>query len=419
MSRQIHLWAFLQGIGYCPSGWRHEQAQPENVFSMDYYTRVARLAESGCLDAIVFGDQIQSRGAGGHTPERLAMPTLDPIALLGAMSAVTDHIGLVATVSTTYFEPAEVAERFATLDRISGGRAGWNIVTSAHPATAWNFGEDEMPEKSLRYARASEFVKAACGLWDHAESGEPIRFCGDHVTVDTALPGGALPQGRPVLVQAGQSDDGRRFAAETAQAIFCPAASLEAGIDFRNDMHRRIAEAGRNPQHTRVMPGLAFMLGDTEEAALAKDAHIRELADEALCIEYLGESVGFWLTGYDPAGPIPLDDILKGTELVPADMQRALEKPAASGIPLGEFARQFALTPRGHNVFRGTPEQLADHMIHWIDAGAADGFTLQPAFMPTELELFVAEVVPILQKRGRLRSEYRGRTLRDTMGIPA
>jgi len=419
MTKQVHLWAFLQGIGYCPSGWRLETAQPENVFSMEYYARVAQMAEAGCLDAIVFGDQIQSRGANGHTPERLAMPTLDPIVLLGAMAAVTENIGLVATVSTTFFEPAEVAERFATLDRISGGRAGWNIVTSAHPATAWNFGMDEMPDKDFRYARAAEFVKAACLLWDSAAGGESVTFHGEHITMDAALPGGALPQGRPVLVQAGQSPVGRAFAADTAQAIFCPAATLEAGIDFRSDMHRRITDAGRNPLHTRVMPGLAFMLADTEEAALAKDAHIRELADEALCIEYLGESVGFWLTGYDPAGKIPLDDILKGTELVPADMERALRGPADSGIPLGEFARQYVLTPRGHNVFRGTPEQLADHMVHWVDAGACDGFTLQPAYMPTELEIFLEQVVPILQKKGRLRTEYPGSSLRETMGIPA
>lgn len=419
MTKQVHLWAFLQGIGYCPSGWRHKDAQPENVFSMDYYTRVAQLAEKGCMDAIVFGDQIQSRGANGHTPERLAMPTLDPIVLLGAMGAVTDHIGLVATVSTTYFEPNEVAERFATLDRISGGRAGWNIVTSAHPATAWNFGQDEMPEKSLRYARAAEFVEAACQLWDSAASGNPVSFSGDQITMNASLPGGALPQGRPVLVQAGQSPVGRAFAADTAQAIFCPAATLEAGIEFRNDMHKRIAEAGRDPAQTRVMPGLAFMLGDTEEAAMTKDAEIRELADEELCIEYLGESLGFWLAGRDPRGPIPLDDIVKGTELVPEDVARMLKGPVESGISLGEFARGFVLTPRGHNVFRGTPEQLADHMEHWLDAGACDGFTLQPAFMPTELELFVDHVVPILQKRGRLRTAYPGSTLRETMGIAA
>ncbi len=420
MTKPVHLWAFLQGIGYCPSGWRHEDALPDQVHSLDYYKRVAQLAESGCMDAIVFGDQIQSRGANGKTPERLAMPTLDPIALLNAMGAVTKHIGLVATVSTTYFEPNEVAERFATMDRITGGRAGWNIVTSAHPATAWNFGQDEMPEKTTRYARAAEFVKAACALWDSAgKGGETIRFKGEHLSMEASLPGPALPQGRPVLVQAGQSPAGREFAADTAQAIFCPAATIEAGIDFRNDMHRRIAAAGRDPEQTRVMPGLAFMLGDTEEAAIAKDQHIRDLADEALCIEYLGESLGFWLAGYDASKPIPLDDILAGTELVKEDVARVLTGPAESGISLGEFASNYVLTPRGHNVFRGTPEQLAEHMATWLDAGACDGFTLQPAFMPTELELFVEHVVPLLQKAGRLRTEYPGSSLRETMGITA
>ncbi len=420
MSRQVHLWAFLQGIGYCPSGWRHPDAQPKNILSMDYYRKVAQLAERGCLDAIVFGDQIQSRGANERTPERLAMPTLDPIVLLAAMGAVTDHIGLVATVSTTFFEPEEVAERFATLDRITSGRAGWNIVTTAHPASAWNFGHDQMPEKSLRYARAAEFVEAACQLWDvTGKDDASIRFDGAHISMDASLAGPALPQGRPVLVQAGQSPVGREFAADTAQAIFCPAPTIEAGQEFRNDMHERIAKAGRDPEQTRIMPGLAFMLGDTEEAAIAKDAQIRELADEKLCIEYLGESLGFWLVDHDPSKPIPLDDILAGTEMVPEDIARALTKPAESGISLGEFARNYVLTPRGHNVFRGTPEQLADHMIKWIDAGACDGFTLQPAFMPSELELFVDQVVPILQKAGRLRTEYPGSTLRETMGIAA
>ncbi|MEO9599415.1 NtaA/DmoA family FMN-dependent monooxygenase [Parasphingorhabdus sp.] len=422
MTKQIHLWAFLQGIGHYPSGWRHADAQPEDVFSMDYYKSVGQLAERGRFDSIVFGDQLQSRGANGHTPERVAIPTLDPIALLAAMGAVTDHIGLVATVSTTYFEPQAVAERFATLDRVTGGRAGWNIVTTAHPASAWNFGQDEMPEKSSRYARAHEFVDAACELWDSADADRkatPVQYRGKHIRMDAAMPGPVLPQGRPILVQAGQSPDGRAFAAATAEAIFCPAPTKEDGIAFRNDMHERIAAAGRDPEAVKIMPGLSFILADSEEEAIAKDEAILDLADEALCIEYLGESIGFWLGGHDPKEPIPFDDILAGTEFPVADITRMLEKPAASGIALGEFASNHVRTPRGHTVFRGTPQQLADRMIDWIDSGACDGFTLQPAYMPGELEIFVDQVVPLLQKAGRLRLEYPGPTLRDTMGIAA
>lgn len=395
--RQIHLWAFLQGIGHYPSGWRHDGASPADVFTMDYYRRIGQLVERGRFDAIVFGDQLQSRGAGGRTPERLAIPTLDPVTLLTAIAAVTDHVGLVATVSTTYNTPDMLAERFGTMDRISGGRAGWNIVTTAHPATAPNFGETSLPDKAERYANAAATVAEATALWRASA-----------VTI---------PQGRPVFVQAGQSGDGREFAARTAEAIFCPAATIADGIAFRDDMRSRISAAGRDPDGVRIMPGLSFILAASEEEARAKDAALLDLADEALCIEYLSESLAFDLTGYDPDGPIPLEDILSGTLFPREDIARGITKPAEAGVTLGAFAAQYVRTPRGHNVFRGTPEQMADMMIEWIDAGACDGFTLQPAYMPGELELFVDQVVPILQERGRLRRDYPGTTLRATLGL--
>jgi alkanesulfonate monooxygenase SsuD/methylene tetrahydromethanopterin reductase-like flavin-dependent oxidoreductase (luciferase family) len=314
MPKPIHLWAFLQGIGHYPSGWRHEDADPRGVFTMDYYRKVAQTAERGCFDAIVFGDQLQSRGAGGRTPERLAMPTLDPMSLLSAMASVTQHVGLVATVSTTYNTPEMLAERFGALDRISGGRAGWNIVTTAHPDTAPNFGEKELPEKSLRYRLAAQTVAEASERW-------------------TALNAkhGPSPQLRPVYVQAGQSNDGRDFAARTAEAIFCPAATIEDGIAFRSDLRRRIAEAGRDPDGVKIMPGLSFMLADTPEEAIARDEALLALADEALCIEYLSGSLGFDITGYPADGPIPAEAIVAGTILPAADIARALEKPVAQG----------------------------------------------------------------------------------------
>lgn len=400
MGRQIHLWAFLQGIGHYPSGWRHPGASPADVFTMDYYRRVGQLAERGRFDAIVFGDQLQSRGAGGHTPERLAMPTLDPVTLLTAIAAVTDHVGLVATVSTTYNTPEMLAERFGTMDRITGGRAGWNIVTTAHPATAPNFGERDLPPKAERYVNAAETVAQATALWRAANA-----------------QGTPSPQGRPVFVQAGQSGDGRAFAARTAEAIFCPAATIEDGKAFRDDMRARIAAEGRDPDSVRIMPGLSFILAPSEEEAAVKDAALLDLADEALCIEYLSESLAFDLTAYDPAGPIPLADILAGTLFPPEDIARGITKPAEDGVPLGVFAARYVRTPRGHNVFRGTPQQMAEMMIRWIDAGACDGFTLQPAYMPGELAIFVDEVVPILQARGRLRLDYPGTTLRETLGL--
>ncbi|MPS68314.1 MAG: LLM class flavin-dependent oxidoreductase [Novosphingobium sp.] len=402
MDKQIHLWAFLQGIGFFPSGWMHERANPAGVFSMDYYARVAKLAEQGMFDAIVFGDQLQSRGAGGRTPERMAMPTLDPVSLLTAMAAVTKHVGLVATVSTTYNTPEMLAERFGTMERISGGRAGWNIVTTAHPDTAPNFGEDDLPPKDERYRHAKEVVAKACELWAAMDREGPL-----------------LPQGRPVLVQAGQSPDGRDFAARTAEAIFCPAANIEAGVDFRSDLRTRIAAVGRDPDGVRIMPGLSCVLGGTEEEARANHLAILDLADDALAIEYLSESLGCDLTAFDPAGAIPVDTILDRTILPKADIARAITPAQEKGTPLGDFAANFMRHPRGHNVFLGTPEQMADLMIAWRDAGACDGFTLQPSYMPGGLEDFVEQVVPLLQQRGRLRTEYPGSTLRETLGLPA
>jgi alkanesulfonate monooxygenase SsuD/methylene tetrahydromethanopterin reductase-like flavin-dependent oxidoreductase (luciferase family) len=320
MPKPIHLWAFLQGIGHYPSGWRHADATPRDVFSMDYYRKVGAMVERGCFDAIVFGDQLQSRGAGGRTPERLAMPTLDPISLLTAIASVTRHIGLVATVSTTYNTPGALAERFWTMDRITGGRAGWNIVTTAHPDTAPNFGETELPDKSLRYQMAADTLEQVSAMWRDMNAAR-----------------GDTPQLRPVFVQAGQSNDGRAFAARTAEAIFCPAATIEDGIVFRSDLRRRVAEAGRDPDGVRIMPGLSFILADTQEQAIAKDEALLALADEALCIEYLSESLGFDLTSYDPAGPIPGEAILAGTIMPRADIARALDKPVEQGVPLGLF----------------------------------------------------------------------------------
>lgn len=402
MTKQIHLWAFLQGIGFFPTGWRHERARPEGVFAMDYYARVAKMAEAACFDAIVFGDQLQSRGAGGRTPAHLPMPTLDPVSLLMAMAAVTERIGLVATVSTTYNTPEMLAERFAAMERISAGRAGWNIVTTAHPDTAPNFGEAELPPKDQRYRHAVDVVAKACELW---------------AAMDKAGP--ALPQGRPVLVQAGQSPEGRDFAARTAEAIFCPAASIDAGIDFRNDMRNRIAGVGRNPDGVRVMPGLSCVLGGTEEEARANHAAILDLGDVALAMEYLAESLCCDLSEFDPAGAIPVDAILDRTALPKADIARAVQPAADKGTPLGDFAANFMRHPRGHNVFIGTGEQMADMMVEWRDSGACDGFTLQPSYMPGGLEDFAEQVVPVLQKRGRLRTAYPGTTLRETLGLSA
>jgi alkanesulfonate monooxygenase SsuD/methylene tetrahydromethanopterin reductase-like flavin-dependent oxidoreductase (luciferase family) len=421
--RQLHLWAFLQGIGHYPGGWRYRGARPEAVFDADYYAALGRLTERGRFDAIVFGDQLHGRDAAGRAPSRLAAPTLDPFTLLSLIAGATRRIGLVATVSTTYNEPLVVAEKFATLDVLSRGRAGWNIVTTAHPASPWNFGEEVLPEKSLRYARADEFVEVASAFWAAArpggEANGDIAHQGRWFAVKGALSTPRPPQGRPVLVQAGQSSDGRDFAARTAEAIFCPASRFEDGKAYRDDMRARLPRFGRDPDDVKIMPGLSFVLASTEAEAIAKDKDLLDLATPDLCIEYLGESIGFDLTRHDPEGPIPLTAILATCEF-PADyVRQVLARPVEQGLGLAAFASSYARTPRGHQTFRGTPEQLADMMQHWLEEGACDGFTLQPAYMPGELELFVDEVTPLLQRRGVLRTDYEHATLRGHLGLGA
>ena len=416
--RPVHLWAFLQGIGFFPGGWRHPDATPRAVFTRDYYQKIAKLSESACLDAIVYGDQLQGRDAGGRTPGRLPAPTLDPFTLLAAMADVTNNIGLVATVSTTFAEPAEVAAKFAALNYVSNGRAGWNIVTTVVPASAANFGESELLEKSLRYKRAAAFLETAEQFWKSA-AGElvPATTKNDWFDVASSLPMPTAAQGRPVLVQAGQSPDGRDFAAASAEAIFCPAPSIQDGRDYRNDLRQRAAEKDRNPDDLLIMPGLAFVLGDTEQQAKEKYQYLLELADPEMCVEYLSEALGYDLLQHNMQETFPLDTICATCEF-PAGLVRAMLTPAVEKEQsIAEFASQYAQKPRGHAIFVGTPEQMADRLIHWIDEGACDGFTLQPGFMPTELELFCESVVPILQERGRFRKQYGGSTLRSNMEL--
>lgn len=414
---RVHLWAFLQGIGFFPGGWRHPKAAPDRVFRREYYEHLARMVDGACFDAIVFGDQLQGRDAAGRTPGRLAAPTLDPFTLLAAMGGVTEHVGLVATVSTTYAEPSEVAAKFAALNYLTDGRAGWNIVTTAHPNSPWNFGEEELLDKSLRYQRAASFVDAAQHSWAAADGVRDGGFKDRWFDFAAPLPVPASPNRRPVLVQAGQSEDGRDFAARYAEAIFCPAPTLEVGRAYRDDMRSRAAAHGRDRDSLIIMPGLAYVLADSEQEARDKHALLLELADEQLCVEYLSESIGYDLTQHPSDGPIPLDTICQACEFPPAMVRAMLTPSVEAGKTIAEHCREYATKPRGHAIFVGTPEQMADHIESWVDAGGCDGFTLQPGFMPEELELFCAKVVPLLQRRGVLRQRYQGKTLRDHLNL--
>jgi alkanesulfonate monooxygenase SsuD/methylene tetrahydromethanopterin reductase-like flavin-dependent oxidoreductase (luciferase family) len=338
--------------------------------------------------------------------------------LLSAIAAVTERVGLVGTVSTTFSEPYALAEMLATLDHLSGGRTGWNIVTTAHPIAAWNFSSRALMEKSQRYDRAEEFVDLACAFWDSgAEAAPAVDHYGKWFQAAGRLNVPRPIQGRPVLVQAGQSEDGREFAARVAEAIFCPARTRDDGRKYRDDIRARMPKYGRNPDHVTIMPGLGFVLAPTEAEAARKHAQLLELAYDGVAIDYLSESIGFDLSVFPADRPAPLDDILAACEFPQADVRRALGPGIEQGLSIAEIAKRAARTPKGHQTFSGTPEQMADHMALWIESGACDGFTLQPAYLPGELEIFIDEVVPLLQKRGLLRIDYEGPTLRDHLGL--
>ena len=416
--KQIHLWAFLQGIGYYPGAWRYPDAQPASVFDLDFYVRLGRKIEQGRFDAIVFGDQLQGRDRAGTTPGHLAAPTLDPMTLLSVIAGVTERVGLVGTISTTFNEPYALAEMLATLDHLSGGRAGWNIVTTAHPAAAWNFSSDKLMEKSLRYDRAEEFVDLACAFWDSGVGGSPaVDHSGTWFQSKGRLTVPSPIQGRPVLVQAGQSEDGREFAARVAEAIFCPARTLEDGRKYRDDIRTRMPKYGRNPDHVTIMPGLGFVLGASEAEAKRKHALLLDLANDGVAIDYLSESIGFDLSVFPADATVPLDEVLSACEFPRADVRRVLGPGTEQGLTIAEIASRNARVPKGHQTFSGTPDQMADHMELWINSEACDGFTLQPAYLPGELEIFIDEVVPLLQKRGLMRIDYEGPTLRDHLGL--
>ena len=358
MTRPIHLWAFLQGIGHYPSGWRHAGADPAGVFTMDYYRRIGELCERGRFDAIVYGDQLQSRGAGGRTPERLAMPTLDPVSLLAAIGSVTQHIGLVATVSTTYNAVAALAERFATLDRITGGRAGWNIVTTAHPASRSQFRRGQLSRKvgALCPRRRSSWLRPA-------QSGtRPKRRCRRAARCwsrpASRATGALSPRGRP------RRSSARRRPSRPASPFAATCA-------------RRIAAEGRDPDGVRIMPGLSFILAASEAEA---DCQGRGPAGAGRrgAVHRISQRIDGLRSDpvrsrrADPGRSDPRRHAAARRKTSPG---RSKSRPQ-EGLSLGAWASRYVRTPRGHNVFRGTPRQLADQMIEWIDAGACDGFTL-------------------------------------------
>ena len=432
MSRQLRLNLFLMARGHHEGAWRHPGANPKALTDLELYADAARIAESAKFDAVFLADTL----VGPENSQLAASGLLEPITLLTALALKTERIGLIGTASTTYSHPYTLARQFATLDHISKGRAGWNIVTSWAPKAGENYGLAENVDHADRYRIAQEFVEAVDALWrsfpassivDDAASGQfldigqvrPAGYAGQHIRTRGPLNVPGSPQGRPVLVQAGQSEDGRAFAAKWAEAIFTAHGHKESAQAFYADVKSRAVALGRRPQDIVILPGLSAAIGSTEYEAKQVWEELDALTSIQAGLDRLSARFG----GHD-FSTLPLDRPLTRGDFpdptqVQASKSRAIgyvETTLREGLTLRQLLQRLA-GARGHLAIAGTPEQVADTIEDWFRTGAADGFNVMPPVITQQLELFASEVVPLLRKRGLFRSEYDSASLRGHFGL--
>ncbi len=431
-TRRLHLNLFIHGRGHHEAAWRHPAASPLALTDIRYYTDLARKAEAGLFDSVFLADTL----AAGDDIARAPRTWLEPVTTLAALAGATTRIGLIATCSTTYTEPFNLARQFASLDHITGGRVGWNIVTTWLATASANYGDKGPLDHGDRYERAEEYMRVVTGLWDswsddavlddraggqyaHADGIRALKHIGAHYLVAGPLNVPRGPQGRPVLVQAGSSDTGRRFAARHAEAVFTAQMEKATAQDFYNDMKALAAAAGRDPEQVLILPGLSPVIGSTDAEARRLARELNDLTDPEVGRKRLSGRFGGHdfshlrldqtLTPEDFPDPATVEAARSRTEVIVGLVRR--EKPTLRQL-LGYLAGA-----RGHFVTAGTPEQIADLIEDWFHDRAADGFNLMPPVLPAMLEVFIAEVVPLLQKRGLFRTAYAGETLRAHYGL--
>ena len=426
--RKMRIGVFLSGSGGNMASWRHPNAVPDGAVNLGYYKGMTRTAEEAKLDFAFFGDGLYI----SEKSHPNFLVRFEPLTLLAALSMVTTHIGLAATLSTTYSDPYTVARQFSSIDHLSDGRAGWNIVTSPLEGSAANYSKPEHPQHDLRYRMAGEFVEITKGLWDSWEDDAFIRnkesgvfidpskmhrldHKGEFYSVQGPLNISRSKQGSPVLIQAGSSEAGRGFAAKIADAIFTGQSTRSDAAGFYKDIKTRAEESGRDPRQVLILPGCSPVVGDTPEEAEAKYQEIANLVviDDAL--NYLGRyfnDIDF--SPYDLDEPFPdLGDF--GRNGWESTTDRIKQVAKEERLTLREMALR-STTPR--NEFIGTPTQVADSMQKWFENGAADGFMLVPSVLPQGFNDFVEHVLPILKEKGLFRTEYEADTLRGNLGLP-
>jgi FMN-dependent oxidoreductase (nitrilotriacetate monooxygenase family) len=429
--RQLRLGAFMRPVSIHTGAWRYPGAWPDANFSFAAYRRFARTLERGKFDALFMADHLAVLNMPMEALKRShTVSSFDPLTLLPALAVETERLGLIATASTTYNEPYHIARKFASLDHISGGRAGWNLVTTANPDAALNFGHDEHMAHGERYKRAREFFDAVTGLWDSwaddafvrdVESGiyfDPDRLrVLDHKGPELSVRGPlniARPvQGWPVIVQAGSSEAGRQIAAETAEAVFSAPSTLDDGRRFYADVKGRMDRLGRNRDHLKILPGCFVVVGETVAEAREKRALLDSLVHYDSAVASLSIALGVDASRFDPDGPLPE---IPETEASKSGRERAIALGRREGLTVRQLAQR--LGGYAGLAMVGTPATVADEMEEWLAADACDGFNVMFPYLPGGLDEFVDGVVPELQRRGLFRREYEGATLRENLGLP-
>ena len=428
--RQLRLGAFMRPVTIHTGSWRYPGAFADANFNFRHIKRFAQTLERGRFDAFFMADHLAVLNMPMDALKRSATVTsFEPMTLLPALAMATGHLGLIATGSTTYDEPYHVARRFASLDHISGGRAGWNVVTTSNPDASRNFGREDHLEHALRYKRAREFFDVVTGLWDSWEDDAFLRdqesgiffdpdklhvlgHEGEYFKVRGPLNIARPVQGWPVIVQAGASDAGRQLAAETAEAVFAGAGNLEAGQAFYADVKGRMEKAGRDPDQVKILPGCMVVVGDSMEEAREKRALLDSKVHFDSAVASLSISLGHDASKFDPDGPLPE---IPESNASKSGRERAIALARRENLTVRQLAQRLG----GYSglCILGTPEVIADEMEEWLETRGSDGFNLMFPYLPEGLDDFVDRVVPVLQRRGLFRTEYEGATLRENLGL--
>ncbi|HVA13574.1 MAG TPA: LLM class flavin-dependent oxidoreductase [Stellaceae bacterium] len=429
--RRLRLAAFMRPVSLHTAAWRYPGAFPDANFNFAHITRFAQTLERGCVDAFFMADHLAVLNMPMDALKRSATVTsFEPMTLLPALAMKTQHLGLIATGSTTYDEPYHVARRFASLDHISGGRAGWNVVTTSNPDASRNFGREDHMEHDERYARAREFFDVVTGLWDSWADDAFIRDVGSGIYSDPAklhvldhrgkylnvrgpLNIGRPIQGWPAIVQAGASDAGRQLCAEVADAVFTAQSNLDEGRRFYADVKGRAEKAGRDPEHIKILPGCMIYVGDSLDEAQAKRAKLDSLVYYESAIAALSIALGTDASKFDPDAPLPP---IPESNASKSARERMVERACRENLTVRQLAQR--LGGHGGLSMLGSPKMIADQMEEWLETRASDGFTLQFPYLPEGLDLVVDRLIPELQRRGLFRRAYEGATLRENLGLP-